>query len=245
MVNRREGKKDLGKRVLIIEDDPDMAGILEHQMQDAGYNVTVTRNGASGLEIAERQEHDLIVLDLKLPEMDGLEICRRVRALPGYTPILMLTALSSEIDKVVGLEMGADDYMTKPFSLRELMARVRTILRREDLVRTGQKEGEPETILRGDLVINVGKRRVTRAGIPIELTAKEFDLLLHFARKPGRVYSRQQLLDQVWGYGFEGYSYTVNTHINKLRSKLEPDRGNPRYIQTVWSVGYRFADDLK
>lgn len=234
----------MNKKILVIEDDLDMAGIIEGQLADAGYTVTVSHNGAQGLEFAARQEHDLIVLDLMLPETDGLEICRNVRAMPGYTPILMLTALSSEIDKVVGLEMGADDYMTKPFSLRELMARVRTILRREDSIRADQKEDEPETIRRGDLVIDVGKRRVLRSDTAIELTGKEFDLLLHFARKPGRVYTRQQLLDQVWGYGFEGYAYTVNTHINKLRSKLEHDRNDPRYIQTLWGVGYRFADDL-
>ena len=233
----------MSKKILVIEDDLDMAGIIEDQLKDAGYNVTVTHNGASGLEIAGKQEHDLIVLDLLLPETDGLEICRRVRAMPGYTPILMLTALSSEIDKVVGLEMGADDYMTKPFSLRELMARVRNILRREDTVRAGQTQDEHELVRRGDLVIDIGKRRVTRSGTLIDLTGKEFDLLLHFARKPGRVYSRQQLLDQVWGYSYEGYAYTVNTHINKLRSKLERDRDDPRYIQTVWGVGYRFADD--
>ena len=234
----------MSKKILVIEDDLDMAGILEGQLKDAGYTVTVTNNGADGLKLAAKMEHDLIVLDLMLPEMDGLEICRQVRALPGYTPILMLTALSSEIDKVVGLEMGADDYMTKPFSLRELIARVKTILRREDSMRADAME-EPETLTRGDLVIDLGKRLVMRSGSPIALTGKEFDLLVHFARKPGRVYSRQQLLDQVWGYGFEGYAYTVNTHINKLRSKLEPDRDEPRYIQTVWGVGYRFADDLE
>ena len=234
----------MNKKILVIEDDLDMSGILEDQLKDAGYTVTVANNGAHGLKIAEKQEHDLIVLDLMLPEIDGLEICRQIRGMPGYTPILMLTALSSEIDKVVGLEMGADDYMTKPFSLRELIARVKSILRREDSMRVEAREEEPEIITRGDLVNDLGKRRVLRSGLPIELTGKEFDLLLHFARKPGRVYSRQQLLDQVWGYGFEGYAYTVNTHINKLRSKLEPDRNEPRYIQTVWGVGYRFADDL-
>ena len=233
----------MSKKILVIEDDLDMAGMIEDQLKDAGYTVTVTHNGASGLEIAGKLEHDLIVLDLMLPETDGLEICRRVRAMPGYTPILMLTALSSEIDKVVGLEMGADDYMTKPFSLRELIARVRTILRREDTVRAEKTQDEPELIRRRDLVIDISKRRVTRSDTPIDLTGKEFDLLLHFARKPGRVYSRQQLLDQVWGYSYEGYAYTVNTHINKLRSKLERDRDDPRYIQTVWGVGYRFADD--
>ncbi len=234
----------MSKKILVIEDDPDMAGILEAQMKEAGYAVTVTHNGASGLEIARKQEHNLIVLDLMLPETDGLEICRQVRNLPGYTPILMLTALSSEIDKVVGLELGADDYMTKPFSLRELMARIKSILRREETFETGKRENDQEMIRRGDLSIDIEKRRVTRSGTLIELTGKEFDLLTHFARHPGRVYSRQQLLDQVWGYGFEGYAYTVNTHINKLRSKLEPNRDDPRYIQTVWGVGYRFADDL-
>lgn len=232
----------MNKKILIIEDDQDMAGILENQISDAGYAVTVAGNGSTGLEIAKKQEHDLIVLDLMLPETDGLEICRQVRGLPRYTPILMLTALSSEIDKVVGLEMGADDYMTKPFSLRELLARIKSILRRENSIRDGEDDEGSETILRGELEIDVGKRRVTRSGKTIDLTGKEFDLLLFFARKPGRVYSRQQLLDQVWGYGFEGYAHTVNTHINKLRSKLEPDRSDPCYIQTVWGVGYKFTD---
>lgn len=232
------------KKILVIEDDRDMAGILEGNLTDAGYEVTVTHDGETGLEAARRQEHDLIVLDLMLPEKDGLEICRQVRGLPRYTPILMLTCLSSEVDKVVGLEMGADDYMTKPFNLRELLARIKAVLRRDEAARAPQEDNDPENIERGDLVIDIGKRRVVRGGATIDLTGTEFDLLLHFARHPGRVYSRQQLLDQVWGYGYEGYAYTVNSHINKLRSKLEPDRDNPRYIQTVWGVGYRFADDL-
>lgn len=232
------------KKILVIEDDQDMAGILEDNLSDAGYEVTVSHDGKTGLEAARRQEHDLIVLDLMLPENNGLEICRQVRSLPRYTPILMLTCLSSEVDKVVGLEMGADDYMTKPFSLRELLARIRAVLRRDEAARSPHDEDSPGVIERGDLVIDIGKRRVVRDGTPIELTGTEFDLLLYFARHPGRVYSRQQLLDQVWGYGYEGYAYTVNSHINKLRSKLEHDRDNPRYIQTVWGVGYRFADDL-
>jgi DNA-binding response OmpR family regulator len=233
----------MAKRILIIEDDLDMAGILEDNLVDAGYEATVTHDGNAGLEAARRQEHDLILLDLMLPEKDGLEICRQVRGLPGYTPILMLTCLSSEVDKVVGLEMGADDYMTKPFSLRELLARIKAVLRRDEAARTTREDSGPEIIRRGDLTIDIGKRRVVRDDAVIDLTGTEFDLLLHFARHPGRVYSRQQLLDQVWGYGYEGYAYTVNSHINKLRSKLEPDRDNPRYIQTVWGVGYRFADD--
>ena len=155
----------------------------------------------------------------------------------------MLTCLSSEVDKVVGLEMGADDYMTKPFSLRELLARIKAILRRDEASRSQKEHADFDNIKRGDLIIDVEKRRVSRGGETIELTGKEFDLLLHLARHPGRVYSRGQLLDQVWGYGYEGYAYTVNSHINKLRSKLEPDRDDPRYVQTVWGVGYRFTDD--
>jgi len=157
----------------------------------------------------------------------------------------MLTCLSSEVDKVVGLEMGADDYMTKPFSLRELLARVKAILRRDEASRSAREDDGPRTINRGDLVIDVEKRRVVRDGKSVDLTGREYDLLLFLARHPGRVYSRGQILDQVWGYGYEGYAYTVNSHINKLRSKLEPDRDNPHYIQTVWGVGYRFADDLE
>lgn len=233
------------KRILVIEDDLDMAGILEDNLTDAGYEVTVAHDGGAGLELAHRQEHDLIVLDLMLPETDGLEICRQVRSLPKYTPILMLTCLSSEVDKVVGLEMGADDYMTKPFSLRELLARIKAILRRDEASRSQKEHAGLDNIKRGDLIIDVEKRRVSRGSETIDLTGKEFDLLLHLARHPGRVYSRGQLLDQVWGYGYEGYAYTVNSHINKLRSKLEPDRDNPRYVQTVWGVGYRFTDDTE
>ena len=235
----------MGKKILVIEDDGDMADILEDNLTDAGYEVTVASDGGTGLDLARRQEHNLIVLDLMLPETDGLEICRQVRGLPRYTPILMLTCLSSEVDKVVGLEMGADDYMTKPFSLRELLARVKAILRRDEASRSAREDDGPRTINRGDLVIDVEKRRVVRDGKSVDLTGREYDLLLFLARHPGRVYSRGQILDKVWGYGYEDYAYTVNSHINKLRSKLEPDRDNPHYIQTVWGVGYRFADDLE
>jgi len=232
------------RKILVIEDDKDMAGILLRNLEDAGYEVTTASDGGSGLAMAKADEHDLIILDLMLPEIDGLEVCRQVRGMPSYTPVLMLTCLSSEVDKVVGLEMGADDYMTKPFSLRELLARIKAILRRDEALRSAENSPPSESVKRGDLLIDTDKRRVTRGEEPVELTAREFDLLLHLARHPGRVYSRQQLLDQVWGYGYEGYAYTVNSHINKLRSKLEPDRDNPRYVQTVWGVGYRFSDDL-
>ena len=234
----------MARKILVIEDDKDMSGILLRNLEDAGYEVTAASDGRSGLALAGKGNYDLIILDLMLPEVDGLEVCRQVRAMPGYTPVLMLTCLSSEVDKVVGLEMGADDYMTKPFSLRELLARIKAVLRRDEAAREAQGATAGEQLEVGDLVVDMDKRRVTVGSDPVELTAKEFDLLIYLARHPGRVYSRQQLLDKVWGYGYEGYAYTVNSHINKLRSKLEPDRDNLRYIQTVWGVGYRFSDEL-
>ena len=233
----------MAKKILIIEDDAELAGILQVHLQDMGMTVELVHDGKEGMTKALGGGYDLIVLDVMLPGTDGLEICRAVRAAAVYTPILMLTCLSTELDKVLGLEMGADDYLTKPFAIRELMARVKAILRRTDAIR---EEGDPPPapVLRhGDLVIDLEKRRVTVRGEPVTLTAKEFDLLAHFARHPGRVYTRGQLLDSVWGYGYEGYSYTVNSHINNLRSKIETDRENPRYILTVWGVGYKFIDE--
>jgi DNA-binding response OmpR family regulator len=182
-----------------------------------------------------------------LPGMDGLEICRRLRGETDYVPILMLTAKASEIDRIVGLELGADDYLTKPFSVRELVARVKAIFRRVSAVRAQTDAQDSPFITLGALVIETEKRKVTLDGEPITLTAKEYDLLHHFASHPGRVYTRAQLLDQVWGYGYEGYEHTVNSHINRLRGKIESDPANPRYVLTVWGVGYRFAEpqDLK
>jgi DNA-binding response OmpR family regulator len=175
-----------------------------------------------------------------LPGMSGTEVCRQLRERERATPILMLTAKSEERDKVLGLDLGADDYVTKPFSIRELLARVRALLRRVEL---DQPEEAPAEIAFGDLVIEPAKRKVRVAGEPVELTAKEFDLLNLFAQHPGRAFSRQELLDKVWGYQYAGYSHTVNSHINRLRSKIEPDPSAPRYVQTVWGVGYRFAEE--
>jgi DNA-binding response OmpR family regulator len=184
-----------------------------------------------------------MILDLMLPGVDGMEICREVRAARNNTPILMLTSRSEELDKVLGLELGADDYLTKPFGIRELIARVKAIFRRVDSDRSGGGDRATTPISAGDLVVDIEKRKVTLAGNAVELTAKEFDLLALFVRNPGKAYTRQTLLDAVWGYTFEGYDHTVNSHINRLRSKIEEDPSTPRYIQTVWGIGYKFSEE--
>jgi DNA-binding response OmpR family regulator len=177
-----------------------------------------------------------------LPGLDGIEICRRLRRRSSYIPILMLTAKSSEMDRVVGLEIGADDYVTKPFSIPELLARVKAIFRRVEELTNDARAHIPAVLMAEDLVIDPAKRSATLKGRSIDLTAKEFDLLLHFARNPGKVYTRSQLLDRVWGYGHDGYEHTVNSHINRLRAKIEKDPAHPVYILTVWGVGYKFVD---
>ena len=199
-------------------------------------------DGDKGLIRAEVEKYDLIILDLMLPGLDGLEICRRLRGKPSYTPILMLTSKSSELDRVPGLEMGADDYVTKPFSIRELMARVKAIFRRIAQVKSQGEGSEQTTLYAGDLTLDPEKRVVRLGDNPVDFTAKEFDLLLHFAKNPGRVYTCAQLLDEVWGYGPDGYEHTVNSHINRLRAKIEENPAQPRFILTVWGVGYKFAD---
>lgn len=212
-------------------------------MRDGGYDVHLAQDGATGCKQAISKPYDLIILDLMLPSMDGLEICRALRMKANYTPILMLTAKSTELDRVLGLEVGADDYLTKPFSIRELLARVKALFRRVEVLKTPTAGGEQKQICAGDLVIDADKRKVTLSGKMIDLTAKEFDLLLQFAQHPGRVYTRSQLLDLVWGYAHAGYEHTVNSHINRLRGKIERDTSRPRYIVTVWGVGYSFAEE--
>jgi DNA-binding response OmpR family regulator len=230
------------RTILIIEDDRDIARLVEMHLRDEGYQVEVARDGDTGLARALAQDFDLIVLDLMLPGVDGIDICRRVRARSASTPILMLTSRSSELDRVLGLEIGADDYLTKPFSVRELLARVKALLRRVEALKTGAS-GPPRSVVRaGGLVIDPDKRSVVRNGEAVSLTAKEFDLLFRFASHPGRVYTRAELLDLVWGYGYEGYEHTVNSHINRLRSKIEADPSVPRYIVSVRGVGYKFAE---
>jgi DNA-binding response OmpR family regulator len=228
------------KQVLIIEDDEDIARLVKLQLEELACSVKVAYDGAVGLAEAESRPYDLVILDLMLPGMDGLEICRRIRARSRYTPILMLTSKSSELDRVLGLEMGADDYLTKPFSVMELAARVKAILRRVDALSAPRAEGR--LVEAGPMRIDSDRRQVTVDGSAVELTAKEFDLLLYFAENPGRVFTRSQLLDRVWGYSHSGYEHTVNSHINRLRAKIEKDPNQPEFIQTVWGVGYKFRD---
>ena len=230
------------KSVLIVEDDQDIAHLVALHLKDIDCEVETVADGKAGLERAQEGEHDLIILDLMLPGIDGLEICRRVRSRADYTPILMLTARTSEFDRVLGLELGADDYLTKPFSVLELVARVKALFRRMEALASQDELAENAPLRLGDLSIEPDKRSVEVRGEGVQLTAKEFDLLLHFARYPGRVFTRAQLLDQVWGYGHEGYEHTVNSHINRLRAKIEKDPAQPRYVLTVWGIGYRFSE---
>lgn len=230
----------MARTALIIEDEADIAALARLHIQDLCENVTVAHDGLTGLQLALGQRWDLILLDLHLPGKDGLEICRQLRAAGRTVPIIMITARTAEIDRVLGLELGADDYMTKPFSVRELVARARAIFRRNELVRQKALGPAHQSICAGDISIDPRTRRVSVAGSVVSLTAKEFDLLVHFASYPGVVFTRSQLLDQVWGYGHEGYEHTVNTHINRLRGKIEADPSAPAYLTTVWGVGYRF-----
>lgn len=210
-------------------------------LRDLSFEVDLAFDGTSGLARAESAAYDLIVLDLMLPGVDGLEICRRLRAgARPYTPVLILTSKSTELDRVLGLELGADDYVTKPFSVRELLARVKAILRRVDELRTAPETQNATPIHFRDLVVDPTGRSVKLDDRPLALTAKEFDLLLYFITHPGQVFTRSQLLDAVWGYGHDGYEHTVNSHINRLRGKIEKDPSRPSCIRTVWGVGYKF-----
>jgi DNA-binding response OmpR family regulator len=230
-------------RILVVEDDPDISSLVELHLVDAGFEVELESDGSSGLSHALDRDLDLVILDIMLPGIDGLEICRRLRTDKPELPILMLTARTTELDRVLGLEMGADDYLTKPFSVRELVARVKAIFRR---IQVFDSSPPPTTISLGPIEIHTDSRRVLVEGEAVELTAREFELLAFFAHNPGRVFTRGQLLDKVWGYTHEGYEHTVNTHINRLRGKLEADPSHPRFILTVWGVGYRFptAEEL-
>jgi len=230
------------QRILVVEDDPDISHLLEIHLRDNAYQVDVVGNGIDGLERASNHPYQLIVLDLMLPGIDGLEVCRRLRSQMVNVPILMLTARTSEIDRVLGLELGADDYLTKPFSIMELKARVKAILRRVDISSNQQQGDSGERVETGSLLIDISGRNVFIEAQAVELTAREFDLLLYFARHPGRVFSRGQLLDQVWGYSHNGYEHTVNSHINRLRKKIEASPAQAQYIETVWGVGYRFNE---
>lgn len=230
-------------KILIIEDDPDIRELVDINIKDLGYILDKAGNGNEGLKKALNNNYALIILDLMLPGMNGTDVCKKVREKDVYTPILMLTAKSEELDKVLGLEMGADDYLTKPFSIRELLARIKAAMRRVKVdAEYKANRGLTEKIEFNGLVINPDKRKIVLKGEKIELTPKEFELLMLFASNPGKTFSRSELLDKVWGYQFEGYDHTVNSHINRLRNKIEEDPAQPAYLKTVWGVGYRFVE---
>ena len=226
------------RSVLIVEDEQDIAELLALHLRDTCHEVVLAADGHEGLRLACARSWDLIILDLRLPGPDGLTICRALRRNQSYVPILMLTSKSAELDRVLGLELGADDYVTKPFSVSELMARIKAIFRRVDAL-AQQVQSSTDTLDLGPLRIDSERREVRIDKSAVDLTAREFDLLLHFARHPGRVFRRSELLDGVWGYGHDGYEHTVNSHINRLRAKIEPDPSHPSYIVTVWGVGYK------
>ena len=234
------------RRILLVEDERDIADLVSLHLDDLCDEVVVAHDGHEGMRLARSEDWALIILDLRLPGPDGLEICRTVRKERTYQPILMLTSKSAELDRVLGLETGADDYLTKPFSVLELVARVRAILRRvENLQAAPAVDQGTTTIDHGRIRIDPARREVTLDGSEVDLTAREFDLLEHFARHPGRVFRRADLLDKVWGYGHEGYEHTVNSHINRLRAKIEANPSKPEMIVTVWGVGYKFANTSK
>jgi len=227
--------------ILIVEDDQDLSELIKIQLLDLNYEVQQSFDGNDAIRKFEGGKFSLIILDVMLPGKDGFEICKTIRKEDSHTPILMLTAKAEEIDKIMGLEFGADDYLTKPFSIRELTARVKALIRRSQ-VSNSSADTVNDSINFGDLNIYPNKRNIELKGETFDLTSKEFDLLMLFANNPGRAYSRQELLDVVWGYQYNGYSHTVNSHINRLRSKIEDDPSEPTYIKTVWGVGYRFVE---
>jgi DNA-binding response OmpR family regulator len=228
------------KRVLIVEDDAHIAELMRMHLRDEGFDVTHATDGRRGLQLLEDGHWDALVLDIMLPGVDGLEICRRARAMEHYTPIIITSARGSEVQRIVGLEIGADDYLAKPFSMLELVARVKALLRRVDAL-TRPADDSLGTVSIGDLTIAPLARDVKLRGKPVSFTPREFDLLYFLARHPGQVFSRTELLNQVWGYEHSGYEHTVNSHINRVRAKIEDDPTQPKRILTVWGRGYKLA----
>lgn len=226
------------RRIVAIDDEPNLIAALRYNLEREGFEVFTAARGDRGLELATSAEPDLVILDVMLPGVDGLEICRLLRK-RSPVPILMLTAKVEEVDKVVGLELGADDYMTKPFSMRELLARVRAMIRRTELS-GGTAPTEPAILTLGSLEIDARRQSVRRNGHELRLKPKEMQLLLFLARHPGQAFSRDQLLNDVWGYDFAGGTRTVDVHVRWLREKIEDDPGNPRHILTIRGTGYRF-----
>lgn len=228
------------QRVLVVDDEVGIRQVVELYLTREGFEVELVADGAAALRAIERAAPNLMILDVMMPGLDGLEVTRQARAKLNV-PIIMLTSRAEDVDKIVGLELGADDYVTKPFNPRELVARVKAVLRRSSDKPAAQAQSSVITV--GDLTVDPQSRTVTVKGQPVELTAKNFDLLWLFVSHPGQVFTREQLLDQVWGYDFYGDTNTVTVHIRRLRQRIEPDPDQPTYIQTVWSVGYKFSSD--
>lgn len=233
----------MSDRILVVEDEPDIADLIRVNLAELGMPIVLKDNGKQGLDTALQEEFSLLILDIMLPQVNGLDICRQVRERKPEQAIIMLTAKNSETDRVLGLELGADDYMTKPFSVRELQARVRSQLRKVSLMRSiadGKNNQSDAPLQIGHLTIDQKTHQVRLQEQELELTATEFDLLLHLASHPNQVFSRAQLLESVWGYHHSGYEHTVNSHINRLRAKIEQNATVPSIVQTVWGVGYKF-----
>ncbi|MFP2516073.1 response regulator transcription factor [Buttiauxella agrestis] len=227
------------KKLLIVEDDENIAELLQLHLREEGYEIVHAADGSQGLELLKQGGWDALILDLMLPGVDGLEICRYARTMTRYTPIVMISARSSETHRVLGLELGADDYLAKPFSMLELVARVKALFRRQEAMSQNLMQ-DAGTLTFERLSIDPLARDVRLRNQPVELTPREFDLLWFFAKHPGKVFSRLNLLNQVWGYQHEGYEHTVNTHINRLRIKIEDNPAEPEFILTVWGKGYKF-----
>jgi len=230
------------KKALIVEDEKHIVDLLTIHLKDLHLDVDTADNGVKGLELALTGEYAVIVLDVMMPEKDGIQVCNELRGAGIQTPVLMLTAKSEEFDKVLGLEIGADDYMTKPFGIREFIARIKALLRRFE--KYSIVEGPEKKIIEVDnLVISLEKRSVKQDRTTLDLTPKEFDLLFLLASNPGKSYSREDLLKLVWGYDFKGYEHTVNSHVNRLRAKIEKDPNHPEFVKTVWGIGYSFKEE--
>lgn len=231
------------EKLLIVEDDPAIQRMIGDYFRHAGYDIMTAGDGEAGVRLAQSERPAAMILDLMLPKLDGLSVCRQLRERNLSLPIIMLTAKDDVVDKVLGLEMGADDYLTKPFSLRELEARLKTVLRRTRTRPNDSEDSEQAPIIRGDLRIDPARREVTVQGRAVELTPKEFELLALFAAHPGRVYSRKYLLENIWDYTYSGYDRTIDSHINRLRAKIEDNPDEPKMVLTVWGVGYKFNDE--
>jgi DNA-binding response OmpR family regulator len=230
----------MNEHLLLVEDDDAIAGALRLHLEEAGYRLHREADGLRAMTAIDRQRWDLVLLDLMLPGADGWDVCRHLRARHAGVPVIMLSARSAEAHRVLGLELGADDYLAKPFSMLELVARVRALLRRIEQMR--QPPAVAAELSFGPFKLDTERREISRDGVVVPLALREFDLLHFLLRHPGRPFSRSELLQRVWGAGFDGYEHTVNSHINRLRTKIEDDPREPRRIVTVWGVGYRFED---